>query len=191
MGSYTLASAPAVEPILPSDLKLHMRVDSEEENTLILAYIRAARIYLEDAKNQQFITATWEYRCEEFPDEFVLNRSPLQSVTSIKYYDTDDVLQTLDSSLYEVDTYSVPGRVRPADGETWPVVDDRYNAITVTFVAGYGTSGSDVPEPTRHAIRLLAAHWFENREATTVNARIDEIPIGVRALMDLDRIGGF
>ena len=35
-------------------------------------------------------------------------------------------------------------------------------------VAGYGDLPSDVPESTRQAIKLLAGHYFENREAVPV-----------------------
>ena len=45
--------------------------------------------------------------------------------------------------------------------------------MTVRFVSGYGASSSDVPEPIRHAILMMAGEMFERREegiaGTTVN----------------------
>lgn len=38
------------------------------------------------------------------------------------------------------------------------------NGIEIDVVAGYGTP-DDVPETLRHAVRLLAADWYERRGA--------------------------
>jgi len=95
---------------------------------------------------------------------------PLQSVTSIKYLDTAGDEQTLDSAAYRVDIYSHPARITPAYGYTWPALRDVINAITIEFVTGYGDEVTDVPEDLRHAIRLLAAHYFDERSATSTEA---------------------
>jgi uncharacterized phiE125 gp8 family phage protein len=37
--------------------------------------------------------------------------------------------------------------------------------VTISFTCGYGAAGANVPAALRNAILLLAAHWFETREA--------------------------
>jgi hypothetical protein len=48
--------------------------------------------------------------------------APLQSVTTVKYYDASGVLQTLASTVYQVDTVSQPGRIVLAPTQIWPTV---------------------------------------------------------------------
>jgi uncharacterized phiE125 gp8 family phage protein len=57
------------------------------------------------------------------------------------------------------------------------------NAFEVAFTAGYGDEASDVPEPLRHAIKLLVAHWFEQREPVVLGAAAQEVPATVAGLL--------
>ena len=50
------------------------------------------------------------------------------------------------------------------------------------MVAGYATA-DDVPDKFKQGITLLAAHWYENREATISGTIIRDIPYGVRELV--------
>ena len=58
-----------------------------------------------------------------------------------------------------------PGQIILSYGETWPsVVLYPSNPIEIVFIAGYGEDAADVPEPIRHAIKLILADKYENRE---------------------------
>ena len=100
--------------------------------------------------------------------EVWLPRSPLQSVSSIQYYDQAGTLQTLDPSAYLVDSFSEPARITPAPATTWPATQNRANAVLITFVAGYGSTGAAVPTGILHWILLMAATLYENREMVAV-----------------------
>ena len=39
-----------------------------------------------------------------------------------------------------------------------------------------------MPSPLQQAILLLAAHWFEHREAAGAGVAFQELPMGVQAL---------
>ncbi len=59
----------------------------------------------------------------------------------------------------------------------------------IEWVAGYGTSPADIPERYRHAVRLLAGHWYEFREPVSGSgAQPKEIPLGISALLALDAV---
>jgi uncharacterized phiE125 gp8 family phage protein len=138
------------------------------EDTIITAYIKAARKYCEGFQNRAYITQTWEYWLDAWPDEDYIEipLPPLSSVTSILYYDTDDTENTLDADEYTVDTDSEPGRVFLNYGESWPSETLRpHQGICITFVCGYGATAASVPELVTLAMLLLIGDYYENREA--------------------------
>ena len=51
------------------------------------------------------------------------------------------------------------------------------------MTVGYGDAAIDVPEPLRQAIRLLVAHWYENRGLIVPAASIAVLPATVAALI--------
>ena len=85
MGIYSLVTEPAVEPVSTAEAKLHLRVDIDEDNTLIDAFVQTAREHVEDVTARAMITQTWEWYADAFPagDRIELLLPPLQSVTSI------------------------------------------------------------------------------------------------------------
>jgi len=181
--SLEQTSAPSVEPVTATNQKDWMRVDGSDEDTLIGNLAAASRAYIEMSTGRQMITATWVYKLSTFPSgDIVLPISPLQSVTSITYVDTDDATQTWSSALYTVDTASDMGRIRPIYDEDYPTNRGYIGDVTITFVAGYGDASSDVPDTALTAIKLLASNWFENRES---NAPIElkEVPMALQTLI--------
>ena len=181
--SYKVTSDPSVEPITTAEAKTHLRIDSSDEDTLIGNYITAARKLCENLARRSFITQTITMKLDGFSGgEILLPRSPAQSVTSIQYIDTDGATQTWSSSLYDVDVNSNPARVTPIYDEDFPDTRAEANAVTVTFVAGFGDATTDVPEEIRLLIRLMVGHWFENREMTTPQ-KLEELPLGFQALI--------
>lgn len=116
--------------------------------------------------------------------EIRLPRSPASSITTIKYYDVSGTQQTMSSTVYQTDFVSQPARVLPAYNQAWPATQwPRLNAVEITFVAGYGAAASSVSYQVIEAVKMLAAHWYENREATTEDMKQSPIWCGVEALM--------
>ena len=182
--SLVQTAAPSVEPVTTTSQKEWMRVDTSDEDSLIGNLAAASRAYVEMSTNRQMITATWQYKFSSFPSsgDIVLPISPLQSVTSITYVDTNDDTQTWSSALYTVDTASDVGRVRPIYNEDYPESRGYAQVVIVTFVAGYGDAASDVPDTALTAIKLLASNWFENRESNAA-VSLQEVPMALQTLI--------
>ena len=181
--SLIQTSAPSVEPVTTTNQKDWMRVDASDEDTLIGNLAAASRSYIEMSTSRQMITATWVYKIPAFPsDELVLPISPLQSVTSITYVDTAGATQTWSASLYTVDTAADIGRVRPIYDEDFPESRGYADDVTITFKAGYGNAASDVPDTALTAIKLLAANWYENREANA-GIKLHHVPMALETLI--------
>lgn len=188
-GKPYLVTGPTIEPVTVTEAKLHARIDDDlsEDDGLIASFIRAARHYAEAYQHRQLLTATWRLALDSFcATEIELHYPPLQSVSSIQYSDLANVTQTLATSEYEVDIRSQPGRVRPVDGKVWPSTYLKFNAVTITYVAGYSAAGL-IPEPTKTAIKMLVAHLYENREAS-IDRALEHVPLGVHALLSVDRV---
>jgi hypothetical protein len=217
--ALSIVSAPSEEPVSVEELRVHLRLDGadDSENTLLGGLISAARARVETMLRKQIVTATYDLFLDSFPlrkdgegwgidkahppqdrergkkleiEQIEIPLPPLQSVTSVKYTDANAVLQTIDSSLYSVDSVSLPGRIIPTPSSNWPSSLDRIpNAVEIRFVAGYGLA-VDVPESIKLAIKFLAAHWYENREATS-GIKLQSTPMGVDALLDAEQWGSY
>ena len=100
-----------------------------------------------------------------------LPKPPLQSITSIQYIDTTGTLQTWSNTNYQVVSTIEPGYIKPNNG--WPsIMPNTAEAVSITYVAGYGSDGSYVPAPIIQAIKLLLGTWYETRQATEVGESI-------------------
>lgn len=115
-----------------------------------------------------------------------LPNPPLQSITSITYLDTTGGRQTLDPSAYRVDVTGERGIVTPAFGTSWPATYQVPGAVEVTFVCGFGPPAAVSPK-SRHAMKILCAHWFSQRELFVTKRFALEIPMTVDALLWADR----
>lgn len=166
---YSLTTTgPAAEPVSIEEARNHCRIYLNDDDDKIAGWVKSAREYCESYLDRQFITATWVLKASEFPQgTMLLPKPPLISVTSIVYLDTAGSTQTLSASNYTVETPSKqPGKVHLAYGQIWPSVYAQANAITVTYVAGYGAATA-VPQAIKQAIYLLVADANENREPST------------------------
>ena len=183
---YKLKTAPASEPVSLAEAKTHLRVDSSAEDDLINSLISAARQWAEKYTNRSFITQTWELYLDDLYECIELQYGAVQSVTSVKYYDTDNSLQTLSSDNYDTDLISLPARITRAYNVTYPNTYNRTNAVIIEFTAGYGDA-SDVPDSIKSAILLLVGHLYENRE-NVVWGQVKSLPQGTEFLLNPYRV---
>jgi len=184
-----LITAPATEPVSLQEAKDHLRVEITDDDTLISTLITVARRYGEKIQGRAYITQTWDWFVDEFPElPFDVPMPPLQSITSIKYYDEDDVEFTFDSAKYFVDTKGFLGRITLNSGESWPSTTIRpINGVVIRFLAGYGTASTDVPEEILTALKLVLAHYYEHRQITDIRKQ-ELIPLSAHDLLQVDRV---
>jgi len=159
-------TAPTVSPISLAEAKAQMRVEGSDDDTIIQRLIDAAISFVDvqGALGRAMITQTWGQWLSPNPGTVLLMLGPVQSVSAIKYYDTDGALQT--ATLADFDVFGTPNRitVAPKSGKAWPTTQIRDDAIKIEYVVGYGPASANVPQTVRHALMMLVAHWYENRE---------------------------
>ena len=185
----TLVTPPAVEPITLDEAKNYLRVDITDDDALIETYITAARQACEAFIRGCLITQTWRVSFDGFPDNFrqaiEIPVEPLQTVTSVKWFDqnnaeTDLVAWANGSGDYILDTDSEPGRLVLPPNQVWPGVSLwPVSPVQVVVTAGFGSSGANVPAAYINGMRMCIAHWYENRSAIeTTGAVPKEVPMG-------------
>lgn len=178
---------PSVEPITQTEAKLHLRVDHNNDDDLIVILIKTIRETVERHINRSLITQTRVIKLDNFPwgDTLKLTCGPVSSLSSI-YYDNDsDVNTLLASSAYWTDFDSDIPRVVVKD--SWPSTYDKPNAVQITYISGYGASGASVPQPLKQAMLLILGHLYENRQQVIVSGSPTgalEIPFGASVLMN-------
>jgi len=188
-----LITPPAEEPVPLGEALNFLKLDGADDGDVVAAILAAARQQLEGRGGwlgRALVTQTWDYTLDRFPEErrphedwprnvaIRVPLPPLQSVTFVKYVDLAGVEQVLDPAKYVVTTTEEPGLITPAYQQIWPYPRQQAAAVTVRFVAGYGDTAETVPEIIRLAVKLLAAHFYENRGDAPV-----EVPDHVRALL--------
>jgi uncharacterized phiE125 gp8 family phage protein len=126
------------------------------------------------------VTQTWQALLDGFPvGDIGLPYGPLASVASIAYLDDNGDSQTLSTDVYSVDT--VGKRVCLKYDQVWPTTRDIENAVTITYVTGYGGAG-DVPQSIKAAILLLVGEMYKNREESGPS-NIAQLPLTAERLL--------
>lgn len=187
--TWRLVTAPTAEPVSVDEVRLQERISYVDESSVLIGYIAAARAHIEGYTSRALMTQTWRVTMPWFADRIWLPRAaPLQADSvAITYYDSSNVLQSLDASRYLVHEDGEPASLGLAPNQQWPTTIGRIDAVRIAYDCGW-SAADDVPAPLRQAVAILAAHWYLNREATTTESMSD-VPFGVEALCAPFRVG--
>lgn len=169
--SVTVVSAPG-ELVSLAEAKVMLRVDHDADNILIAQLIAAATNEAQRQAARSFVTQTLSLALDRWPCDGVIRLwyPPVQSVTSVKYYDEYNVLQTMPATDYIAITDVTPAIIILARDASWPTAALRlYSPIRVVYVAGYGAAAA-VPIDYKFDVMGLVAVDYENRESITSQA---------------------
>jgi uncharacterized phiE125 gp8 family phage protein len=157
-------SGPAVEPITLADMKAYLRVEDDDsaQDDLISGLIKAARLTVEAASRRILIEQSWRVVLDRWPRDgtVLLPLSPLIAVDAVRITDASGATTELPDDAFEADAMSEPPRIIVEDA---PEPGKSRNGISIALRAGYGATPEAVPATLKLAIRILVAHWFENR----------------------------
>ena len=182
-GKLILKTGPTSTAISLAEAKAFLRVDSDydDDDTYITSLIDVGTQVVEEFTRRRLITQTYNIFYDEFPPYIDLQVGDVASVTHVKYYDTDNSLQTLAASNYDVDTKVRPGRIYQSNTGDFPNTYERPNAIEVEFVVG--SASSDVPAPIIQSIYIIVGRYYENRQDVVMGTQVNELPLMVEHLL--------
>ncbi len=174
---------PTLEPLTLAEAKLHCRIETADtdRDALVTAAIKAARQRAEHLTGRAIPLQTWQLLLDTFPDAIELPRSPVSSLTSVRYQDTAGAWQTLSGTSYKADLKRLLPYIVPAYTYSWPDLYPEINAVEVTWIAGYADGA--VPESIKQYMRLIIADFMEHAKASVdVSVELREHPFLERLL---------
>ncbi len=177
-----LLSGPGSEPVSLAEAKAFLRVEHDAEDGLIGTLLTGARVHVETHTRRALIAQSWRLVRDAWPSKGRIRvlPAPLRSLSSVRVRDLDGVASELDPGDFALDTAGAPGQIAPPRGAMSP--GRPFAGIELDVEVGYGDAPADVPEPLRQAIRMLVAHWYENRSAIRSGPNAPQ-PLAVAALI--------
>ncbi len=189
--------ATTLRPVSVSNLRAHMQmpetgdaVADAEEDSLIEGFVDAAVFMFQKETGLVLMAETWQVVFNYWDAEgFALPLSPVNSVDSFVYFDADDVEQTLPTDDYSLMPQSLSPRVLVKSPK---VIKAKENAVTITVQAGYANTESNaqvskIPGNALLAIKILATHYYNNRELSGAMQQYD-VPASYQCIVNMLRV---
>ncbi|MDB5555190.1 MAG: hypothetical protein JWL86_5174 [Rhizobium sp.] len=180
--TYALITPPVAEPLTLAEIKAHLRIDGTEEEGLLAGLITVARQHLERATGLALISQGWRLYLDCWPVNGVLEiaRGPVVAIEAVRAFD-----ELGEESEVALVGHVLDGVRRPARLWLRESVGARQaiNGIEVDFTAGFGESGTDVPDTLKRAMLVHAAHCYEFRGAVPIEMQPASVPEGYDRLI--------
>ena len=188
MRAYKVVTPATSNPITLTEAKTHLKVDTTADDTFITNLIKSATSSAQEYTNRFFIATTIQQVGDKWEDISNLFKSPVLSVTNIKYVSTDGILTTLNSSVYFLDDVNKPARIGLKPNQSYPEIIDRLNAVQVNYVVGLAAGPDEVDEGIRQALLLTIGNWYQNRQAVVTGTIATELPMNAKFLLNQYKI---
>ena len=164
MNPVKLITPSALTPVTLTEAKDHLKVTGTDSDTLIQTYLNAAIKRVENYRQSPVMDSEWELYAKYWPTSINLQKHPVSAINSVKYYDDDNVLQTVTASDYRLQDFRVPCRLEFDGDFTEPSTYDREYPIIVNFNAGYGYAASASYALIKQVIFLELGTYHEIRQ---------------------------
>tara|TARA_R110002073_G_scaffold209952_1_gene370505 strand:- start:292 stop:888 length:597 start_codon:yes stop_codon:yes gene_type:complete len=167
-GDLVLVNDPTTKVVSYADIKSQLRIDSNDEQNLLEAYIDAATDMAENYCNRHFITHQYKLYFNEQVQtaSLIFPNCTLEETGSnkpINWVDENGAAQSSDKAY--IDAFSNPSLAYlSSDFPGTTLKDNAANTFYFWFNTGYGTNSADVPEAIKQAIKLIVADMYYFRE---------------------------
>lgn len=169
---------PGTTPVSRDDAKTFCDVQHDEDNGDIDSFLATALAWLQPPfgiLRLSIARQTLRLDLPCWPGPIELPAGPVDSITSVKYFDTTNVEQTIDGSSYFLDNDTLMW----ADTFAAPAVYTRPSAVRITYLTGFEI----LPDVVKTAILMCVKHWYDNRDAVMAVGALNMMPLGVDDLL--------
>lgn len=189
-----LVTAPTEAAVSLVEAKRQTRVDYDDDDDYIQSLVDTAIALIDGADGvlgRALVTQTWDYVLDAFPRRclgdmrrylpIAIPLAPTITVDTVAYTAQDGT----DTSIADFRTFnaasSQPAYIVPAMDGAWPVSRCEPEAVRIRFTGGFGNAAK-VPANIKHALLLMVAHWYENRE-DSATMTLTSIPLDAKRLL--------
>lgn len=183
-----LKTAPAYMPITRTEGKAQLNIETAftDDDTSIDNFIKQAAAYFFNRTGRQLIQATWQLALDDwhYSENYCLELpvGPVVEVSSVKYYDENNTLQTLATSEYRLNNFQEPAQLELFG--TLPGLYDRTDAVLIEYIAGCGASGANeaaqqaaIDQSDKTLIKLLLTLFYEYRDGNFPSGTLETLKI--------------
>lgn len=181
--SLNTVTPPADVPLVftEEEAKIHLKVDHDEDDALLMGMIRSAQATVERYCGQVLTRRQMRWSAARFPAlpaPLLLCCLPVREIVSVEHMDAEGGLVTLPPEAWRW-SEAAGDEVYPAIRGDWPAIDLALGAgaARVTFVAGYDEGLC--PADLSAAVKLTLGCWYRAREA---GGEAGEMPKGATML---------
>ena len=160
---------PSNTSVTLAEMKVFLRVISDDDNDLITSMITQAEQSAELVMNRQIMPARYELYFDNTQDEITLPRPPFRSLISLESYDGESWNEVTD---YELDDKILPAKIFV---NSWGATSSMKNSVKVVFESGW-EDNSKVPEAIKAWIKIQVSTYYEHREAFVLGTTVSELP---------------
>lgn len=178
-------TASTLDPVTLTEAKAHLKVTSSDEDSLIRIYLNAAVRRCEDYRQSVIMSSEWEVYLRSFQSNVNLQKSPVTAINSVKYYDTDNVLQTVTAINYRLLNFKVPARLEFDNTYSFPSTYDREYPVVINYQAGY-TAASSCSPLIKEAILMELGTMNEIRQNEIVGIGLSAVQMKSTSMDYLD-----
>lgn len=201
-------TAPADLPVSVADMKAYLRIDGDDDDSMLEAFIKASADFVKQYLRRSLMTETLELTMDGFSAEgdskllalgpgvhtgsreyytdsgasVELPFAPIQSITSVTTYNRSNTSAVYSSSNYELD--ETGGRIYLNEGSIWPNNLRDREAVKIRYVAGYASAAA-IPASITQAIKMHVAQMYECREACDMGMACKALLDGYKRYDDL------
>jgi uncharacterized phiE125 gp8 family phage protein len=172
---------PGDQAVSTADAKKHLYVDTSLDDSMIDGFVLTATELLEEELYISIPEQTWVRSYSQWPLKTTFMRGPATAIVEIRYWDEDDVQQTLDVNNYEIIKFDKHTQLMVKPNISLPTISsDRREPIEVEYTAGWPVA--NIPKPLLNAIKMVCTDLYENREG--------QVPVKLEDNPHLDSIRG-
>lgn len=176
-------SASFDEPISVEELRQHLRIEHNDEDSYLSMLISSARALAENCIDGIIADRGYSLTLDSFSSSIELPLRPVDPASIvIAYTDASGNAATVSDYNYSSDLFSTV--IYPAYNESWPVTEDGSDKVTITFTAGLLGAEGVMPADVKHALLMIAGTLYDQREDHTAQIKLHTVPTSSQMLLD-------